>query len=78
MAEFQTTNCKGCGRPIVWATNPKTGKKVPLDPSAQVYHVRNVDGRIECLQDERPTVMVNHFQTCADANKFNKGGGNRG
>lgn len=72
MSEFQTTLCKGCNRPIVWAVNPKTGKKVPLDPSAQVYHVREVDGRIECAQDERPSVMVNHFRTCSKANEFNR------
>jgi hypothetical protein len=74
MAEFPTAICKGCGRPIVWAVNPKTGKKVPLDPSAQVYHVRTEGGVVQCLQDERTTVMVNHFQTCSKANEFNKGG----
>jgi len=61
------TLCAGCGKPIVWAVNPDTGTPMPLDPRPPVYRV--VDGKAIRV----PDVLVLHFATCSDANRFSKG-----
>lgn len=71
--------CKGCGRPIIWATNPATGKRVPIDPTPVSYHVYETKGgEIECIPVDCPdgdVIGVNHFSTCPSANGFNKRSG---
>lgn len=70
------TRCKGCGKRIVWGKTDE-GKNIPLDPSAPVYEVENVDedrpgaeaGRVTRTK----TAMVSHFKTCPNANEFSAG-----
>jgi hypothetical protein len=55
--EFPTGACTACGRPIVWAVEAQTGKRVPLDPAAPTYSVRIAGGdagrpRTVCLNSK--------------------------
>ena len=72
------TSCRedkgGCGRTIVWGIDAK-GTRVPLDPSAPVYHVRGFDQatglyEIERAGGDKPINYVSHFATCPKANHF--------
>ena len=69
---MKTTPCRGCGKPIVFASL-SDGKLVPLDPRPPVYSV------VEYGEDETPVrvtrdlkAMVSHFVTCPKANEFSK------
>jgi hypothetical protein len=73
---YTVSPCKGCGKMMVWGRTP-TGSWLPLDPVPPVYAVvkiRDFEGR------ERPEVVrnmmafVSHFTTCAQVNRFSKGG----
>lgn len=66
--------CKGCGAAIVWATNPATGNKVPLDLKPLVYRVVDLpNGEAECLvEEDNGELGVNHFATCPKANDFHR------
>lgn len=63
--------CRGCGKKILWGDNG-VGTKIPLDAVAPCYVV------IFAAADGRPLVkrasgaFVNHFNTCPQANEFNK------
>jgi hypothetical protein len=75
MAALPRSTCKGCGKPIVWALNPKSGKCVPIDASPVVYRVyQTQNGQVECLPEHpgEDTFGVNHFTTCTKANDFHK------
>jgi hypothetical protein len=64
--------CKGCGRQIIWALNPDTGKRVPLDAVAPVYFLierSREEGGNECVPAPAHT-YVTHFATCSKANEF--------
>lgn len=65
------TNCRGCGRKVMFVTTVD-GKKVPLDPSAPVYHrVHDPDsGKAFWIQESGGEAMVSHFATCSHANEF--------
>jgi hypothetical protein len=63
---LETRPCAGCGKPIVWAVNPDSGTPMPLDPRPPVYRV--VNGQAIRV----PDVLVLHFATCSDANRFGK------
>lgn len=67
--------CKGCGKPIVWATS-RDGKKIPLDPKSVVYRVTAVEDIVWC--DRVTDVMVSHFATCKNANRFSGGAVRKG
>lgn len=77
----KTSPCKGCGRPILWATDAE-GKAIPLDPRAPIYFVQELeDGRcVATLQkkeaEDVPVMrsMVSHFSTCSKAAQFSRGG----
>lgn len=55
--EFKRLDCRGCNRPIIFATNqsidPETsqprGTKMPLDPLAHVYAVRMINHQTVCV-----------------------------
>ena len=64
--------CKGCGREILWALNPETGKRVPLDVMAPVYLFiprSREEGGNEC-QRAPAQMYVSHFATCSKANDY--------
>lgn len=68
------STCKGCGAEIVWATNPATGKKVPLDAKSTRFIYRHVSEKEECLQEDDDELFVSHFLTCKRADRFSGGG----
>lgn len=75
---MKTSVCKGCGKPIVWATNPQSGKKVPITlvPTYLVYDIG--DQETECIinvpNDVDDRLGINHFLVCPKANDFHRGG----
>ena len=56
--------CKGCGKPIIWGTDPE-GKRIPLDPRPPVYMVEP-SGKCRRVSN----AMVTHFATCPKAAEF--------
>lgn len=70
-----TTECKGCGKKIIYARIVKqdgTPGIIPLDSSAPCYKLRMDDtGAMEGAREYMS--FVSHFSTCSDANKFSKG-----
>lgn len=68
---FKTAKCKECGKDIIWATNPATGKHVPLDAKAVVYKIeaREVEGKEVYLALQNPDFKVTHWATCPKANE---------
>jgi hypothetical protein len=72
-----------CNKRIVYARSLKTGRPIPLDPSAPLYRVFVQDGFVVCEpldQSNRHRVdddllMVSHFSTCKDADLFHRKGG---
>jgi len=77
---MKTSQCKGCGEPIVWAVLDSTGKPIPLDPRPPVYRVYvDAQGCTRCYRDTpnvdpdcevEANAMVSHFATCPNANDF--------
>lgn len=64
-------NCKGCGKPMLWAKN-ENGKMIPLDPKAPVWAMTGEaenDGALP-LVERAPNAFVTHFATCPQANRF--------
>jgi hypothetical protein len=47
--EFKRTDCTDCHKPMIWAENAETKKRVPLSDVALVYAVRVVNGATICL-----------------------------
>ena len=78
---MKRSTCKGCGAAIVWAVNPATGKRVPLEPAGRVLYraIELPDGSVEAIrEDPTPTddpIMRSHFETCPKANDFSKASG---
>lgn len=60
---------RGCGKPIVWGMSTD-GKRIPMAPSAPVYHILNESEVIERFNE----AMVSHFAACPQANNFSGGG----
>ncbi len=73
---MKESKCAGCGATIVWAVNPATGKKVPLDPRAPIYRFVDAPGGPEALRETDGELMVSHFATCTKAADFS--GRNKG
>lgn len=73
MSAYPTSNCHGCGRKIVWAKK-EDGNWIPLDPSAPVYEVTDLDenGQPIVVQKDTEEVMVAHFKTCPHTDRFGK------
>lgn len=75
---MRTSDCKGCGKKIIWAfivkAGVRTGKRVPLDPRPVVYRMAG-NGGFDASEYEAEALlqvngMVNHFATCPNASKF--------
>lgn len=69
-----SATCKGCGRPVVWASIIKadgTRGTVPLDPSAPVYIEKPMQGWVRDT-----SAMVSHWATCPEWRKIKEGQGN--
>lgn len=80
--------CEGCGEPIFWRTNDKTGKVAPVDelpvPNGNVtlvgadqYHVLLKAERHALVEpgffdDEPPPRYMLHFVTCKHPEVFRK------
>jgi hypothetical protein len=70
--------CRGCKRPIVFATTT-TGKKIPLEKQT-VYeiewreHPDETRGREAVALKIEREVFISHFLTCSAANRFSGGG----
>jgi hypothetical protein len=77
--KFKTSPCQGCGKPIVWAADPK-GHAIPLDPKPALYVVtegmpdatvcQRLDPNSMLVAGDVATVMVTHFATCPKASEF--------
>lgn len=66
-----TGTCTKCKREILWAVNPDTGAKVPLDPKALVFKVwTGENGESLCQPVSAGDFAVTHFSTCPDAAAF--------
>ncbi len=69
------SKCRSCGKEIVWAKT-QHGKAVPLDPKALVFSVMMEKGEMLAISitghkgHAGDTIMVSHFATCPDANKW--------
>jgi len=79
-----TAKCKSCDAPIRWVILGETGKRMPLDPQA------NLDGNVWVVEweDGTPVVAVasaerpipsgepmrytSHFATCPNANEHRR------
>jgi len=67
-------NCSYCGKKILWGVTVE-GKRIPLDPTAPVYHydpAAKTAVIIPQVDYYRP-VMVNHFSTCAKITRRGQG-----
>lgn len=66
--------CKGCGAEMVWAVNPATRKRIPLDIKPPVYiAIELPTGEVEALRCDDGVYGVSHFATCPKANEFSGG-----
>jgi hypothetical protein len=66
---LKTSPCRGCGKPIAWATSIGGTKKIPLDPKPPVYDV-TVQGDDQYVATISDISYVSHFATCPKANWF--------
>ena len=64
-----SATCRGCGKPILWATT-REGKKIPLDPKAPVYYVIGDGHDTPFAEKTTGGYFVSHFSTCPKANDF--------
>lgn len=62
--------CRGCGKPIEWATVVASGKKMCFDGAIAVLarHRHKVTGR----PVESADLATNHWAVCPDRDKFRK------
>lgn len=67
--------CRSCGQPIVWATNFKTGKRMPLDPDWTFEGVRftiDAAGGAHVVADPNTSGLRSHFSSCPNADEHRK------
>ena len=64
--------CSKCGKPIVWAINMDTGKRIPLDMIPPIYAIQRETQSSDVIvkRMEKGEFGVSHFATCPDANYF--------
>jgi hypothetical protein len=58
----EDAKCRFCKRPIVWRVNRATGKSLPFDPGAFVFHTERDE--VRGLQFELLSRDNLHFVTC--------------
>lgn len=66
------THCKACGAQVVFVTNSKTGKKVPLDIAsrAHIYELSDSADDVAAPAGQQQELYVSHFLTCPKADLF--------
>lgn len=72
--------CRSCDAPVIWATHVRTGKRAPIDAepdnrgnvilTGTTYTVEANADRRAALVLEGVELRTNHFQTCADAERW--------
>lgn len=68
MTDLLKRECRGCGRPLIFAPTDD-GKIVPLDPSPPVYElVTDLAGKQTAVRVK--DTFVSHFATCPRASEF--------
>jgi hypothetical protein len=70
-SSYGTGTCRSCGALMVWATNAKTGKKIPFN--GEIVPIRSYhdeDHRLIEVIDS--TVSISHFGTCPQAAEWRK------
>ncbi|MDD5065201.1 MAG: hypothetical protein PHQ35_10655 [Phycisphaerae bacterium] len=68
MSDNKTSNCKGCGRLILWIRT-KNGKDMPVDYPDEITIITK-DGRTE-------KGFIPHWATCPQAKQFKKKDGQK-
>jgi hypothetical protein len=71
--------CRGCGKAILWATDPIAGTNIPLDTTPPVYEVTQTQENEFALaranqkfNTDQAMYFVSHFATCPQANHFSR------
>jgi hypothetical protein len=72
LPNIERTECKGCGRPIIWGIT-EDGTRIPLDPKPPTYVLEFTGERGVKVRRVR-SVLVSHFATCPQASRFSGGG----
>lgn len=72
--------CKSCGAELIWAVNPVTGAKVPLDaePAERPKGLYRLDTSTDppsATPARGELVYVNHFVTCPSREQHRKPAG---
>ena len=75
-------NCNSCSAPIIWATNARTGRKMPLnaEPDPVAGNVLVCDGTADVLREHDAAearangvkLHLSHFATCPAAEKHRR------
>lgn len=76
------SNCKGCGREIVWGISP-TGGKIPLETCKHIYMGVHSDlpqagVPFEVIKCTDAVHFISHFLTCKNASEFSGQGKKHG
>lgn len=68
--------CRACGKEIIFVTNQRTGKSVPLDVASRLHIYELLDaaegGDIAEPIGSSQEVYVSHFLTCPKASEFSR------
>ncbi len=70
-----------CGAKLIFLTNLRTGKTIPVELRATTVYVQDPDG-IHCLpvnvhvtaegKQREASIHINHFQTCPKRDQFRR------
>lgn len=74
---MKTARCSSCQAEIVWAINPQTGRKVPLDaePAERpngTYYLDDSTDPPTATPARGSAVYLNHFITCPSSEQHRK------